>query len=352
MVDLLFSSTPSRPRWRTDGQTDVRFFSFLFSFISSHHTLREYILAPRSRAAARAHAHTIDGSRRIRVASLLRERERERETPSSLTTYFNRLARRGRSATASAISRRRERRRISIPPLFPSIVMSVYPLSIMRRGNWNGDSSIRQPVEVRVAILSAASSLNSLNSCLVSLVSSASALRLQRGSYSLPHGLIDAPTAPLTTPSLRRRVSVHSTGATNAERTPKGENIIRLFRLRVASRRVASRRAVGRRGRRRQQTQQSRARRCSAWWSISCGGEPRARDLRSKCSSDHGGEQNDEGGRAIDVYRRECHSKRAGGTTVILWFTLLSRERALNPAGHQPGRPRMLIAHQKCHSVF
>lgn len=133
----------------------------------------------------------------------------------------------------------------------------VYPLSITRKRRLEY-STIRS-VGVKATILSAASSLNS---CLVSLVSGASALRLQRGSYSLPHRLIDAPTAPLTTPSLRRRVSVHSTGATNAERTPKGENIIRLFRLRVASRRVASRGRPARPAA--SQTQQSRARRCSA----------------------------------------------------------------------------------------
>lgn len=79
--------------------------------VSTHHrhTPREYFGAAftRGRARARTHARGIDTRSRAGSPAL------------GLGAYFSRVARRGRSAAASAIARGRERRRISIPP-FPA----------------------------------------------------------------------------------------------------------------------------------------------------------------------------------------------------------------------------------------
>lgn len=147
----------------------------LFLSIPSEHTTHSARYFGAALTRGRARARTLRAVRRRitlgdRLASL----------------YLSRVARRGRSAAASAIvARGRERRRISIPPSSVRAVTS-YPLSITRRGVERGE----------------------LSPTVSSPPPSALRYRRARGSSASLHGLINARTAPLTTPSLRRRVSI------------------------------------------------------------------------------------------------------------------------------------------------
>lgn len=163
------------------------------------------------------------------------------------------------------------------------------------------------------------------------------------GSSAAPHGLIDARTAPLTTPSSRRRVSILRERRTPSERAPRGR-IIRDSVSRAVGRSVG----VNSRGARAAAPSDDPSR---VGGEVACGGGERARSIldRSEETVVVGrgkgiAERANDG--PIDVYRRAPRMSletSRGKTTVTL------AKRDANPAGRQPGLPplppsRTLIA--------